>query len=180
MAYDFARFVEFVRPWIGQAAIQPHAGLQPLITFDGRIGLQPRVADVQQLRPIGIGFHGPQIFVINAQNEFCPRARRIGNEIEPFRIPAMIRVFGNAQEGLGHAAPCVGDGPQMPDIGFLGLQENGAIRGIDSTAARFTSVWPRMPQAPRFWIASSSRTEAQPLWLLSLNAARLHIAIASE
>jgi hypothetical protein len=39
----------------------------------------------------------------------------------------MIGVFRNAQEGFAETAPCIGDDPEVPDIGFYALQEHGAI-----------------------------------------------------
>ena len=103
------------------AAIEPHAGLQPLIAFDDRVRLEPGVADVQQLCPVGIGLDCPQIFVVHAQNELSPRAGRLGDEIEPFGVPAMIRVFRDTQVRLGHAAPGVGNDSEVANIGFLGF-----------------------------------------------------------
>jgi hypothetical protein len=72
-------------------------------------------------------------FIRRAQASRTGSASRssIGDEVECLRVPAVIWVFRDPQERFAKAAPRIGHDSHMPDVGFLGLQEHGAI-GSDS------------------------------------------------
>src|SRR5579863_8533681 len=139
--------------------IESHARLHAFIALDDGVGLESGVSDVEQFGAAGLGLADAQIFVVHAQNELGPRMWRLGQEGETLGVPAMVRVLGNTQIRLGHAAPCVGNDPQVPDIVFLRSQEYGPVQRDGLDGGEIGERVPAHSPCTEIWNRQELRTE---------------------